>query len=661
MPDSPPSKRMSRGRKIAWALGVIIAVVLVLAVALAIVVDHTRLAAIVQDRVLASTSRTIGRKITAGPPDVKLLPPAVTLSDVRVEGVGDEPLVFIETIRVRVAIWPLLRSLGKEVHLTEVTLNRPVANLLRRDDSRWAHQEVLDRWEPGEGEVILDKLTVNDGEVRVVDLSSPNEPFRVAMSGIEVTVSDYGVGRPLSLSLQSASPELHVKLQLDELPDGFANLPPEQWPNVQAQLSLRGFSLDEVRGLLPAGAGEVMRGGRVALDAKVETTEQRSYVLSGTTSVDDLHLRSEPAQLSANFSAQIPAGQPEAFTAELTRMQVRGPGVELEGRAQLEGTDASRIRFAIEGPRLDLGALLAAMHESETSNEPALQSEELLSPQARQRLARSTVEGTASIARVTNGALVLNDLEARMTLRQGVLTLEQARAGLHGGTIDVAGTRIDLDEDVPEWTLAANLGNVELGSAFAGLSGVRALDGLLSGTLKLEGAGADWEAVREALDGSGRLQVENGELQGLDLGAELRRELAVVSRALGREVPVPEAKREPTRLGDFTTGITIDDGWIHLTRPIAFDAPVVGKGRVTGRIGLNRALDLEGTVSLPPEFVASATSGRFTPEKPVDVPLQIGGTAESPTVSIDPVDLAAALAPKSFQRIERGLRERLGF
>lgn len=661
MSDAPPSKRMSRGRKIAWVVGIVVAIVLVLAVALALVVDHTRLAAVVQERVLASTSQSIGRKITAGPPDVTLLPPAVTLSDVRVEGIGEEPLVSIDTIRVRIAIWPLLRSFGKEVHLTEVALNRPIANLMRRANGRWGHQEVLDRWEPGEGELVLDKLTVNRGEVRVVDLSAPDKPFRVAMTGIEVTVSDYGVGRPLAVSMQSASPELHLKLQLDALPDGFANLPPERWPNVQAQLSLRGFSLDEVRGLLPGGAGEVMRGGRLALDARVKTTEERSYVLSGSTSVDDLHLRSEPAQLSADFSAQIPAGQVDAFTAELTRMQVRGPGVELEGKAQVEGANASVVRFAIEGPHLDLAAVLAALPDAGDADEPVLESEELLSPKARQRLARTTVEGTASIGRVTNGTLVLENLESQMVLRKGVLSLEQARAGFHGGTLDATGTRIELDEEVPEWTLVANLSGVELGSAFAGLSGIRALDGALSGALELEGAGADWEAIRDDLQGSGRLQVADGELQGLDLGSELRRELAVVSRALGREVPVPEVQREPTRLGDFATSINVDDGWIHLTRPIAFDAPVVGRGSVTGRIGLDRSLDLQGTVSLPPEFVASATNGRFTPEQPVKVPLQIGGTAESPSVRIDPVDLAAALAPRSFERIERGLRERLGF
>lgn len=647
-----------------WILGAVVAAGIVLLVALVIVVDHTRLAGVVQDRVLGSTSRTIGREVTAGPPDVSLLPPRVTLSEVEVAGVGEEPLVFIPSIRVRVALWPLLRSLGKEVHLSEVILEKPTINLLRRADGGWAHQEIADRWEGGEGDVFLDTLTVNDGELRVVDLTAEGEPAQVALRGIDVSVSDYGPGRPLSLAVQTVEPEIHMELRLDALPEDFESLPFGEWPEIRAQFSLRGFSLQEIQGLLPAGLGEVARGGRVGLDADLHTEgtgEVRAYVLVGSTTVDELRLRSESARLHAEFRSRLPAGQFDGFAAELTRLQVLGPGVELGGRAQWErtGAAASRIQFEVEGPRLDLSTLLASLPEADEPR-PVVDTESLLTEETRRRLAGITVEGTASIDRVTRGELEMENVEAEMSLRRGVLTFQQAQAELYGGTLNASGTTVDLGKKVPGWTVAAQLEGVDLGTAFAGISGVRALDGSLSGALQLDGEGADWETVRDVLDGTGDLQVADGQLQGLDLATELRQHLALAARALGRDVPEPPAAVEPTQFGDFTTGITIDNGWIHLTRPIRFKAPQLGTGAVGGRIGLDQSLDLEGTVDLPPEFVASATSGRFTPEQPVQIPIRIEGTAQSPSLRLDPADVAAALAPRTFRSIEKRVRERLG-
>ena len=62
----------------------------------------------------------------------------MTLAGLAVAGRPGEPaLVEAESLDVEVALWPLLRSLGKDVEVRAFTLVRPSVNLVKAKDGTW--------------------------------------------------------------------------------------------------------------------------------------------------------------------------------------------------------------------------------------------------------------------------------------------------------------------------------------------------------------------------------------------------------------------------------------------------------------------------------------------------------------------------------------------
>ncbi|HEY6004870.1 MAG TPA: AsmA family protein, partial [Anaeromyxobacter sp.] len=94
------------------------------------------------DLVLPRISSALGREVTLQGASLKLFPnPRVRLGGLTVAGRQGEPaLVQAESLDVEVGLWPLLRSLGRDVEVRAFTLVRPTVNLVRAQDGTWSHE-----------------------------------------------------------------------------------------------------------------------------------------------------------------------------------------------------------------------------------------------------------------------------------------------------------------------------------------------------------------------------------------------------------------------------------------------------------------------------------------------------------------------------------------
>src|SRR5690606_32078706 len=144
-------------------------------------------------------------------------------------------------------------------------------------------------------------------------------------------------------------------------------------------------------------------------------TEEGRYVVRGTGGVRNLLLRGEPAQAGFGFEGTIdPAAK--ALAVAVRDIEVQGPGIELGGRAEVQGAPL-RFSFALAGPLLDLDTLLGVLPEEA---EPA-PDEPILPPDARRTLRAAAGSGTIRVDRVERGALTAHDVRMRARLADGVL------------------------------------------------------------------------------------------------------------------------------------------------------------------------------------------------------------------------------------------------
>lgn len=658
--------RSGMGRAAKWAavaVGVLVAAV----VALALALDSDAISGRVKAVVVPRVSEALGRELTVADARLSIFPnPRVRLGGAQLAGRGDEPpLARLESLDVEIGLWPLVRSLGKEVRVHGLTLVRPEVNLVRGRDGRWNYAGLggaspappAEERAPSGAPVrfAVEKATLRDGTLRFIDLAQGRNDQAVALTKMDLTASG-GPGAPVSLTFSAAlaAPEKNLELSLDSplLPDDLAE---GGWPALTGRLALKGLQLAQLRGFFPADLAAIARGGKVDLSADVKS-QGGGYQLAGKGAIEDLRLHGEPARGGFTLTgAARPSGPAHVAVTDLA---VKGPGIDLGGSAELQ-TEPVRARFALSGALLDLGAVLG-LAPAEPKNPEPLPKGTLLPPAMQEQVAAVAVEGTLDIQKVVNGKLTATDVRATAKLAKGVLTLEQARAKLYGGAIEASGTRVHLTETNPRWTLKARLDGVDLGGAMQAITGATPLTGRLTGTIDLAGAGADWEHVKRALTGRGALALAGGALTTTDLGDEA---LAAVSKALSRVGQRGAAEKlgglegGKTTLDDLAASFEVKDGFLALTRPLAFRS-AAGEARLGGRVGLSQELALEGTLALSKELLARAGAGGLLASG-IDVPLRLGGTLGAPSVSVSAEEAVAGAARGAARKVVAEKREQV--
>ncbi|HSN93204.1 MAG TPA: AsmA family protein [Anaeromyxobacteraceae bacterium] len=661
------------GRRIAIALAIVLGLpAVVLGAALALL-DSGAVTKQVMDAVLPRASAALGREVAVRGADLDLFPdPRVRLEGLTVAGRAGEPaLVSGEAVEASVALWPLLASLGRDVEVRAVALDRPVIHLVRARDGTWnfeglgaageAAPPTPAPAEPGGGaRVVVQRFSIRGGAIRILDRSGGSDEAGIAAEAVDLEATGIGPGLPLAVRLgaaiASSERNLSADLSVSALPTGVPARP-EDWPAVSGSLALRPLAIPRIAPLLPAGVSEMVRGGTLGLDAKV-ATEKGAYRLEGAGDLAGLRLRGQPASGRFRAVASAVPGRLEAARLEVREIAVRGPGVDLSGTASVEAAPL-RARFALAGPLLDLDALMGALPPAAPEAEAAPEGGALLSAPMRREVRAAAVSGTLDLDELRSGKLRLTRVRARAVLRGGVLVLEDLSAGLYGGKLVGSGTRVALAEAEPSWSLAARLEGVDLGEAMRSVTGKAPLLGRTDGALELSGKGIDWAKLEKAMTGTAALAIKDGKLTTADLGAGALGAVAKALEAVGRTTTAEKVSgaEAHTAIRELAGRFVVADGWITAEKPFRLDTPA-GPFELGGRVGLDQRLDLQGTVA-----VSRASLSRIVPEsklrlpETLTVPVSLGGSLGAPAVRFRAEEVAKALLRGKAEEAARAARQ----
>ncbi|WP_338867772.1 AsmA family protein [Myxococcus stipitatus] len=641
----------------AWkvALG-LIAVVFVLIVG-ALLLKPSWLGESLRGQVETAASRALGHPVTVESLSPRWFPtPGVTLKNLRAQGQGNEP-PFIEVSRATatVQLWPLVRSLGKEVRVGAVKLKEPQVNLVRRADGTWNYQAVgqppagapppQPPSQPSSRQASVESIHIQRGVVNVVDAQAAQGNASVALRDIDLKLEHVGAGLPLEGTLKAAwaSQKQNVKadFKVNPLPTHKPQ-PGQPWPDVTLKLSGKDLSVNALRDFLPASKAEYFTGGVVNVDADVKT-DQGKYVLSGHGAAKGLKLRGDPASGAFTFNTRVDPEHAKATQVNFSRIALSGPGVELGGTASVQ-LSSMRVRFDLQGSDLDLQHLLGEQPSAPQGTQPSPTS---LPLSVRRSLGKMDVDGTLKLGKVRHGPLTLTDVNAHARLDDGRLDIEQGQAQVYGGRADISGTQVDLTQAQPKWNVKAKLDGLDTAQAFTALSGSTPVQGRASGQVELSGAGLDWSRIRQEMTGTGSAQLRDGVFTKTDLGATLTPVLTQGLQSLGKKGAAESVQKagRGTHFKDLDAKFKVQGGWVSFTQPMAFQSDL-GSGTVEGRVGLDERLDLKGTVKASRDFVSGITHGAVPVGAPVSIPITITGTLKDPKVSAGaPEDLAKSLIP----------------
>lgn len=617
----------SLAKKLLLALLGVVALVVVLVGAVLVLLDSDAVAKRAVDLVLPRVSAALGREVKLRQARLDLFPDTrVELAGFSVAGRPGEPdLVELEALRLELGLWPLVRSLGKDLQVNEIVLVRPAIALVKGKDGTWSHEGLggaaAAAPEPpapapaasGPAPAFaVHTFRIEKGSIRVVDRTQGADDAGLALSELDLEAHGVGPGLPLDATLAAAlasrTQNLHATLSISKLP---AAVPAraEDWPLVQGSLSIGPLALDRFRALFPADLAALVRGGVAKLDAKLGTRDDRTFRVEGDGQLSDLRLRGQAASGRFRATASWSPARPAYARVDLADLAVRGPGVDLGGNASVE-TEPMRAWFVLTGALLDLDALMGVLPETEPAP-PLAPGEELVPASTRAQLRDTALRGQVAIQEVRSGGLTLTDVQGKVSLAGGVMTLDELGAALFGGRVEASGTKVDLGKREPTWTLAAKLTGLDVKQALAAFSPGK--------PSPLEGK----------LDGAAHA----------DLGDQVLGGLAQALSAVGKGGAADEvagAKGGRTEWRDLAGDFAITQGALVAKKPVAFQS---GFGGVSlgGKIGLDGALGLTGEVSVPKAALGARVNALALPAAlpaTLVVPVGVGGTLTSPSVDV---------------------------
>lgn len=385
--DRAPASTWRRWLRIGLVAGA--ALVALPLVALPVIAWAFDLGGLVRQQVLAlkpGWEAEIGRPLQIGTVSLRVFPTlAVAIHDVVVQaeparaaagGASAEPLFRLGSVEVRVAMWPLLASLGKRVQVSGIDIAAPAVSVVKFTDGRLSYQDIVERTaspdkppaKPMSPETLeylagvrLARAAITSASLHFTDLgptTSGAPPAQFSIDQLDLVAEDARLGAAFPLTLDaavlSAQRNLHLEVTVAPVPRDLVLGPPL---SLVERVVLKLLPL-EVEPLLrfvppPAGLGLAKALLEANLALEMPASAARKIRLNGSLGARQLVL-----QAASAHGAPPALGQPidvslvTDLTADPVAGDVTAPTLSLSLGLMSVGGKVD-LRAAFDKPRLN--------------------------------------------------------------------------------------------------------------------------------------------------------------------------------------------------------------------------------------------------------------------------------------------------------------------
>ncbi len=254
------------------------------------------------------------------------------------------------------------------------------------------------------------------------------------------------------------------------------------------------------------------------------------------------------------------------------------------------------------------------------------------------------MKGKVDIGQLTYSNLKLQDMALTINASDGELALAPLSANLYQGSYR-GDIRLDARTDTPAARVDTALTGINLGPLLQDFMDATYVSGTGNIQLALTGRGADTATIKRNLNGSGSLDLQDGVLQGVDIGGVLTQVETMIREQRARTV----ARGERTPFESFSANINVANG-VVTTDDLLIDSSgftVTGRGTMANLNNDTIAFNLIANVDRNP-----ATTERAYDIGGYSLPIACTGALASPTCL---PDIQAIMAGAIRTAVQRGL------
>ncbi|HWK53078.1 MAG TPA: AsmA family protein, partial [Hyphomicrobiales bacterium] len=259
-----------------------------------------------------------------------------------------------------------------------------------------------------------------------------------------------------------------------------------------------------------------------------------------------------------------------ANSINVNELALRLDDTTLTGSLNLSDFAAPAGRFALNVDTIDADRYLAP----DTSETAAASSSEDDLPTDTLRTAN--VQGEIRVGQLGISGLSMSDILVQLNAAKGDVALSPIRANLYQGSFN-GDIHLDVTGAQPTASVATTLSAIDLEPLLQDFMGSAYLSGKGSVQLTLAGNGADLTTIKHSLNGKGAVNLEDGVLNGIDVGDVLARvETMIRNRRL---VQLPQSGGQ-TPFDTFAATLAIQNGVVS-TNDLDIAAPdwaITGNG-----------------------------------------------------------------------------------
>ena len=431
--------------------------------------------------------------------------------------------------------------------------------------------------------------------------------FKLAGVAFGGLVNRPGEGRPAHWELSAPAIEVNLGGQTLVVPSfaaGFLNA--RVTGKLQATKIIDDLSATGQVALAPLSLREFASGAGIALP---KTSDARAL-----------------SQVSA--SSEFSYG---AAGVKFEQMEMQLDDTHLKGSAALMG-EPKALKFALNVDKMDLDRYLSP-DKGAPAAAPAKSAEAPARPGAPAKM--PDVDGTLAVGSLHFSPLDFANMRFTVALKDNVMHLFPSQAEIDGGTYS-GNVTLDMRTAVPAISMDEHLSGVDMARLLAATSYKGRLSGHGNVDIKATARGAAMPAVMQTMNGHFDANLNNGALEGIDLGYEI-----ALAQALVKHTAAP-ARSSPARTKFDACKISAEiTNGVAVTKDLTLGSPIL---RVTGQGSanlVNKALDLAMLASVLKAPGASVA----------DIPLKITGTYVDPTIRPDVEALAKGQVKQKLQDV----------
>ena len=260
--------------------------------------------------------------------------------------------------------------------------------------------------------------------------------------------------------------------------------------------------------------------------------------------------------------------------------------------------------------------------------------------------------GQVRIGKLVQGELALANLHAGIDAGSGKLQLAPLSVDLFGGHLDAKLSATASAQ--PAFQLENTLSNVNVGQLLKTFAKYEQLEGRGNVEANLQAKGGNIDQLTRSLNGKARLQMRDGALRGINIGARLREAKVLMAQFSGQKVEKANSS-EKTDFSELSATLLAQNGVIH-NDDLSAKSPLL---RLAG----------QGTVDLPGKQLdyllkasvvgtAVGQDGRELNElKGVTLPVRIKGPLATPGYALDFANMLSDSAKASLQEQKAALQQ----